>query len=190
LRETLQQSPAVQKMMELSKQQKVLSREQQIEMQQEMMKLMKDAVQMQKAGLAKAAAEEPQSARRTAAAELDLHKSWHCLHFMFTGKVEGSDGTALGDAVLGGQEIGADEADMGYGPPRALSPAQVRNVAAALAKFPIDKKAQEFDAAAADKAGIYVAQHQAEELTEYFGQLRNFYEDAARKGNAVLLWIE
>jgi hypothetical protein len=27
---------------------------------------------------------------------------------MFTGKVEGSDGTALGDAILGGQEIGGD----------------------------------------------------------------------------------
>ena len=189
LRETLQQSPVVQKMMELSKQQKVLSREQQIEMQQEMMKLMKEAVQMQKAGLSKAA-EEPQSAEGAAVTELDLHKSWHCLHFMFTGKVEGSDGTALGDAVLGGQEIGGDEADMGYGPPRALSPAQVGRVAAALADFPIDKKTQEFDAAAADQAGIYVAQHEARELAEYFGQLRSFYEDAARKGNAVLLWIE
>jgi hypothetical protein len=58
-RETLQQSPVVQKMMELSKQQKMLSREQQVEMQQEMMKLMKEAVQMQKAGQAKAAAAEP-----------------------------------------------------------------------------------------------------------------------------------
>jgi hypothetical protein len=38
---------------------------------------------------------EPQSAGRAASEELDLHKSWHCLHFMFTGKVEGSDGTAL-----------------------------------------------------------------------------------------------
>ena len=190
LRETLQQSPVAQRMMELSKQQLVLSREQQIEMQQEMMKLMKNAVQMQKTGLAKAAAAEPRSAGRNAVAELDLHKSWHCLHFMFTGKVEGSDGTALGNSLLGGQEIGGDEADMGYGPPRALSPGQVRSVAAALAEFPIDKKAQEFDAAAADKAGIYVAQHEAGELKEYFGQLRSFYEDAARKGNAVLLWIE
>jgi len=190
LRETLQQSPVVQKMMELSKQQKVLSREQQVEMQQEMMKLMKEAVQMQKAGPAKAAAAEPLSTGSAAREELDLHKSWHCLHFMFTGKVEGSDGTALGDAILGGQEIGGDDADTGYGPPRALAPAQVRSVAAALAEFPIDKKAQEFDAAAADKVGIYVAQHEAGELTEYFGQLRSFYEDAARQGNALLLWIE
>src|SRR5260370_41341373 len=108
---------------------------------------------------------------------------------MLSGKVEGSDGTALGDAILGGEEIGGEEADTGYGPPRALTPSQVRNVAAALAEFPIDKKAQEFNSAAADKAGIYVARHEAAELANYFTQLRSFYDDAARKGNAVLLWI-
>jgi len=189
LRETLQQSPVVQKMLELRQQQKVLSREEQAEIQQEMMKLMKQAVQMQK-GLAKVPPGGPQSAGRAASEELDLHKSWHCLHFMLTGKVEGSDGTALGDAILGGEEIGGDEADAGYGPPRALSPAQVRSVAAALEEFPIEKKAREFDSTAADKAGIYVAKHDTEELKEYFVQLRSFYDGAARKGNAVLLWIE
>jgi hypothetical protein len=178
LRETLQQSPVVQKMLELGQQQKVLSREEQAEVQQEMMK---QAVQMQK-GLAKVPPGGSQSAGRAASEELDLHKSWHCLHFMLTGKVEGSDGTALGDAILGGEEIGGDEADTGYGPPRTLSPAQVRSVAAALAEFPIEKKAREFDSTAADKAGIYVAKHDTEELKEYFVQLRSFYDGAARRG--------
>jgi hypothetical protein len=45
LRETLQQSPARKKMIELRQQQKVLSREEQAEAQQEVMKLMKQAVQ-------------------------------------------------------------------------------------------------------------------------------------------------
>jgi Domain of unknown function (DUF1877) len=189
-RETLQQSPVVKKMIELRQQQKVLSREEQAEVQQEMLKLMKQAVQMQKEGLEKITWKEPQSTGRIASEELDLHKSWHCLHFMFTGNVEDTDGTPLGDAILGGSEIGGDDADAGYGPPRALSPAQVRNVAAALAEFPIEKKASEFDVQAAEKTGIYVARHGVEELTEYFGQLRSFYDDAARKGNAVLLWIE
>jgi Domain of unknown function (DUF1877) len=164
-------------------------REEQAEVQQEMMKLMKQAVQMQK-GLAKVPPGGPQSAGRAASEELGLHKSWHCLHFMLTGNVEGSEGTALGDAILGGEEIGGDEADTGHGPPRALSPAQVRSVAAALEEFPIEKKTREFDSIAADKAGIYVAKHDTEELKEYFVQLRSFYDDAARKGNAVLLWIE
>jgi isopenicillin N synthase-like dioxygenase len=103
LRDTLQQSPVVKKMIELRQQQKALSREEQAEVQQEMMKLMKQALQMQKE-LTKISSSEPQSAGRAASEELDLHKSWHCLHFMFTGKVEGSDGTALGDAILGGTE--------------------------------------------------------------------------------------
>jgi len=111
------------------------------------------------------------------------------LAFMLTGNVERSDGTALGEAILGGEEIDGDEADTGYGP-RALSPAQVRSVAAALEEFPIEKKAREFDSTAADKAGIYVAKHDPEELKEYSVQLRSFYDDAVRKGNTVLLWIE
>ena len=190
LRETLEQSPVMKKMLELRQQQKMPSREEQLEMQQEMMKLMKQAVQTRKEGLGKVSLGTKEAPAKPANEELDLHKSWHCLHFMFTGKVEGSDGTALGDAVLGGREIGGEEADTGYGPPRGLTPAQVRAVAGALAEFPIDHKAREFDAAAADRAGIYFAHHGAEELKEYFTQLRNFYEDAASKGNAVLLWID
>jgi Domain of unknown function (DUF1877) len=190
LRETLEQSPVMKKMLELRQQQKVPSREEQLEMQQEMMMLMKQAVQMRKEGLGKISLGAKEAPAKPANEELDLHKSWHCLHFMLTGKAEETGGTPLGDAILGGTEIGGEEADTGYGPPRGLTPAQVRAVAAALAEFPIDQKAREFDAAAAGRAGIYVAQHEAEELTEYFGQLRNFYRDAASKGNAVLLWIE
>ena len=190
LREMLQESPVIKKMMELSKQQRAFSREEQLEAQQEMMKLMKQAVQQQKEGLGKIPAGAKEANEKAADEQLDLHKSWHCLHFMLTGKAEETGGTPLGDAILGGVEIGGEAADTGYGPPRALSPKQVRAVAAALADFPIDQRAQEFDSAAAEKAGIYVAQHQPEELREYFGQLRSFYEDAARKGNAVLLWID
>jgi len=98
LRETLQQSPVVKKMLEFRQQQKVLSREEQAEVQQEMMKL-KQAVQTDKEGLGKVSAGGLQSAGTPAVVELDLHKSWHCLHFMFTGKVEDTDGTPLGDAI-------------------------------------------------------------------------------------------
>ena len=33
------------------------------------------------------------------------------------------------------------------------------------------------------------SQPDARELRHYFAELRNFYNDAARNGNAVLLWI-
>ena len=189
MRETLQRSPSVQKMMEMSKQGKVPVGKEQIELQKEMMQLLKQALGVNKPDQSKPPG-EGQSREEPATAELDLHKSWHCLHFMLTGKVEGSDGTALGDAILGGAEIGGEAADTGYGPPRGLSPAQVRNVSAALAAFPIETKAGEFDAAAADKAGVYVARHDEQELKRYFLQLREFYDGAVKKGNAVLLWIE
>jgi Domain of unknown function (DUF1877) len=188
LRETLQQSPVVQQMMELSQQGKAPTREQQAELQQQMMQLMKQAAELRKAAMGKADS-LPQPGPPADLKELDLHKSWHCLHYLFTGKVEGSDGSALGEAILGGTEIGGEAADTGYGPPRALSPAQVKKVAEALDAFPIEQKAKAYDAAAADEAGIYVAQHDPQELQHYFAELRDFYDDAARNGNAVLLWI-
>jgi hypothetical protein len=189
LRENLQQSPVVQELMELSRQGKLPTREQQLAMQQQMMALLKQAQGLQRAALGKNAP-PAQTPTENEPAVLDLHKSWHCLHFLFTGKVEGSDGSPLGDAILGGTEIGGEAADTGYGPPRALSPAQVKHVAAALDSFPIEQKAQAFDASAADQAGVYVAQHEKEELQQYFARLRSFYADAASKGNAILLWLE
>jgi len=188
LRENLQQSPLVQQMMELSEQGKPPTRDQQIELQQQMRQLLQQARGMQKAALAKAAPATPPAAE-SGWQEVNLQKSWHCLHFLLTGRAEGPDGTPLGDAILGGAEIGGEETDTGYGPPRALSANRVKSVAEALNAFPIDQKMQHFDSQAADKAGIYVPQHGAEELKEYFVNLRNFYDDAARRGNAVLLWI-
>jgi hypothetical protein len=188
MRETLQRSPSVQQMMEMAKQGKRPSGPEQVELQKNMMQLLKQALAVQKASPAKPSGGGP-PAENPAAEELDLHKSWHCLHFLFTGKVDGSDGTPLGEAILGGAEIGGEAADTGYGPPRGLSPSQVRDVSAALATFPIETKVKEFDAEAADQAGVYAAHHGQQELLDYFRQLREFYADAARKGNAVLLWI-
>jgi hypothetical protein len=189
LRQNLEQSPVVQELMELSRQGKVPTKEQQLAMRQQMMDLLKQAQGMQRTAFGKSAP-PPSDAPQSGPAELDLHKSWHCLHYLFTGKVDGSDGTPLGDAILGGTEIGGEAADTGYGPPRALSPSRVKNVAEALNAFPIAEKAKQFDPDAADRAEVYVAQHGAEELQHYFTELRNFYNDAASKGNAVLLWIE
>jgi len=189
LRQNLEQSPVVQQLMELSRQGKMPTKEQQLEMRQQMLDLLRQAGGMQKAAFAKLT---PPSAhaQQKSPNELDLHKSWHCLHFLFTGKAEGSDGTPLGDAILGGAEIGGEAADTGYGPPRALSPTRVKSIAEALNAFPIAEKARQYDADAADRAEVYVAQHGAEELQQYFAELRSFYNDAASKGQAVLLWIE
>jgi hypothetical protein len=122
--------------------------------------------------------------------QLSLHKSWHCLHFMFTGKTEESAGTLLGRAILGGTEIPDTNGVMPYGPVRYLAATQVKEVSEALERFPIAEKAAAFSREAAEAAGVYVPDHGAEELTEYFGMLRDFYRDAASKRNAMLLWIK
>lgn len=57
---------------------------------------------------------------------LDLHKSWHVLHYLFTDDAD--TGRPPGDALLGGRELGED---MGYGPPRLHEPAAT----AAFARF-------------------------------------------------------
>ena len=189
MRELMDQSPAVLRMMELRKQGKMPTREELLEVQREATQALRQMGAIRKAALSKAAP-PAQPQQPGGPVELDLHKSWHCLHFLFTGKAEGSDGSPLGDAILGGAEIGGDAADTGYGPPRALSPTQVKSVAAALDAFPIGQKVEQFDPGAADRAGVYVPQHGSDELKEYFAQLRRFYDDAASKGNAVLLWIE
>ena len=189
LRQNLEQSPVVQQLMELSRQGQAPTKEQQLAMRQQMLDLLKQAQGMQRAAFGKSVP-PPSPAVQSGAVELDLHKSWHCLHFLFTGKADGSDGTPLGDAILGGTEIGGEAADTGYGPPRALSPSRVKSVAAALNAFPIVEKATQYDPETADRAEIYVAQHGSDELQHYFAELRDFYNDAAGKNNAVLLWIE
>jgi len=121
--------------------------------------------------------------------ELSLHKSWHCLHFLLTGKSWDPVDSPLGKAILGGKEIPDRHNVMGYGPIRYLTPDEVRQVAEALAGFPIAARASAFDPVAAEEAKVYVPEHDAEELTHHFGLLKDFYRDAADKNNAMLLWV-
>jgi len=67
-----------------------------------------------------------------------------------------SDDSVLGKAILGGVEIPDVNGVMGYGPVRYLLPAEVREICAALAEFPIETNAREFDADKADLARVYV----------------------------------
>jgi len=120
---------------------------------------------------------------------LSLHKSWSCLNFLFIGNGMEPDDSVLGKSILGGAEIPDANGVMGYGPVRYLLPAGVREIYAALAEFPIETTAREFDAEKADLARVYVPHHGPEELVQYFNWLLEFYRGAAEKGEAVLLWI-
>jgi hypothetical protein len=122
--------------------------------------------------------------------QLSLHKSWHCLHFVLTGKSWEPAEPALGDAIMGGAEIPDRQQVMGYGPARCLTPSQVDGVASALASYPIEERTKAFDSQLAKEQKVYVPNHESDELIYYFNLLRDFYHDAATKRNGMILWVE
>jgi len=118
---------------------------------------------------------------------LNLEKSWHVLHYLLTGKAEDAP-PPLGNAILGGHEIGGD---LGYGPARFLAPNEVREVAAALAAISKDDLAARFDLDAMIAMHIYPVRDDSElEMAQhYFEHLSRYYADAAASGDAMLLYI-
>jgi len=121
---------------------------------------------------------------------LELEESWHCLHFLFSGKVWKTGKAPIEKAILGGTEIPDTEGVMGYGPVRYLEQGEVKKITAALETYPIKRMAPNFDPRAASAAKIYCPNHSAEELVYYFNLLKSYYREAASKKHAMLLWVE
>lgn len=123
--------------------------------------------------------------------DLQLEKSWHCLRYIFTGKVlEPPGAEPLDRAILGAHEIPDEGKVMGYGPVRCLNPDEVKEVSAALCAFPIVERAKQFDEATAESRQVYCPNHSEDELIHYFGKLLGYYEEAAARDNGMLMWIE
>ena len=120
---------------------------------------------------------------------LSLEKSWHALHYLLTGTTE-TAASPLGNAILGGEEIGEDR---DYGRVRFLTPEQVGEVARALGSLSKDDLVGRFDVKKMKAANvIYPCGDESEfELAQhYFEQLSRYYADAAASGSAILLWLE
>jgi hypothetical protein len=122
---------------------------------------------------------------------LDIDKSWHAIHYMLNGDAwEGEEPFFL--VVLGGEEIGED---VGYGPARYLKPDQVKAVASALSSLDLQDFSHRFDPSAMDAAEIYPqswgegGSEEREYLLDYFKQLSSFYQSAAQRNDAVLLYL-
>jgi len=119
----------------------------------------------------------------------NLQKSWHALHYLLCGSADPVD-TALGKAILGGEEIGPD---VGYGPARLLTPDEVRVVAQALAAVSKPELAARCDRRAMKSAEIYACRGTDDDIDlalECFDDVQALYADAAVHGNAVLLYIK
>jgi hypothetical protein len=120
--------------------------------------------------------------------ELDIEKAWHGIHFLLCGVIDEAP-PPLGDAVLGGTEIGPD---LGYGPARYLEPYRVKAVAEALEAIQPKAFAARFDASRLQEHQIYPSawsQDCKEWIEGAYSELRGFYAAAAKKGLAVLLYI-
>lgn len=123
---------------------------------------------------------------------ISLDKAWHGIHFLLTGTAWDVKGPA-GQAILGGQEFGED---LGYGPARVLSVAQVEAIAEALAKITPENLSVRYNTDAMTKAGIYptiIWNREGPEalvfLLDYYKPLVTFYRHAAEKGQLVVIAI-
>ena len=120
---------------------------------------------------------------------VSLEKAWHGLHFLLTGSAEGGD-PPLNFLLKGGTPVGED---LGYGEPRLLAPAEVRQMDAALAGLSADQLWARFDPARMKQEGIYPGiwdepeAELREEYVGYFQELKRLVHAAAGRGQALLV---
>lgn len=124
---------------------------------------------------------------------LDIDKSWHAIHFLLTGSAD-ERVPPLGNAVLGGNELG--DVDLGMGPGRYLTAAEVRHITAALGQIPATTLREHFSLSALAAANIYPnvwrrgdAETEWAYILPYYTALVAFYHAAAQAGDAMLLYI-
>lgn len=136
---------------------------------------------------------------------LDIHKYWHQIHFLLTGDSsswecslsylikENPDGDNLlyVNAIMGGRAI--EEYDRDYKPVRYLTPDEVKQVAVALSKISEAEFRERYDRAVDINPKVYLAnwgnEYDLESLEDVFYEIKQYYQDAAERGNAMLLWL-
>ncbi|MCB0976124.1 MAG: YfbM family protein [Acidimicrobiales bacterium] len=130
----------------------------------------------------------------SAGVSFDLDKAWHAVHFTLTGTAWGTE-TAVGKAVLGGEEFAED---MGYGPPRWLSPAEVAETATALEGLSVDQFTGmlDFESMAVNDIypNIWGGDSEADDLVDFvvtgFRQLRDRFIQVAAAGDGFVISLQ
>jgi Domain of unknown function (DUF1877) len=127
---------------------------------------------------------------------LDLQKSWHILHYVFTGDI-GPVGSP-GDGLMAGEDLGDDIT--GYGPPRLLSPEDTKLFADFLKSLNLETLQSRANFETMSAAHVYAlpmgpgAEADFEvgirgEIASYFPALRDYVSKAAGNGNGLLMWL-
>lgn len=126
---------------------------------------------------------------------LSLEKSWHMLHYLFTGHA--GTGHAPGDLLLSGQELGDD---VGYGPARLHDETKIREFSRFLEGQDLARLRARVDFDEMDRAGVLYGLKQGlgseterqmlhEEIALYFQLLRDYVRAMAEKGDGLMVWI-
>ena len=124
--------------------------------------------------------------------QFDVDKAWQGIHFLLTGTDwEGSGPLAF--VLQGGKEIAED---MGYGPARGFSSAEVKAIAEALSAVAPSALFDEADPAEFTKKEIYPEIWDGEPkeecigyVIEYLKELISFVQHAADSGRALITYI-
>jgi len=123
---------------------------------------------------------------------VDLDKAWHGIHYLLTGEADGGD-PPLSLAVFGGEEFGPE---VGYGPARFLTAAQVAQISHALEAVTVDSLSAKFNPSDMGRKQIYPdeiwtrdGQEALQYLLHYYPQLVAFYRGAAGRGEAAIQWL-
>jgi len=125
---------------------------------------------------------------------LSLEKSWHVLHYLFTGHADASD--APGDTLLTGEEIGDD---IGYGPCRLHDVAETAAFARFLETQDLARLKARVNYREMSQMQIYAVpmgrgsdgeyeNELREEVGVYFPRLRDYVAATAKRQNGLLLW--
>lgn len=126
---------------------------------------------------------------------LSLEKSWHMLHYLFTGHVDPAK--APGDALLTGEELGDDA---GYGPARLHDAKETLDFALFLNTVDLARLQERVNYREMSRMGVYAmpmgrssdAEFEAElraEVASYFPRLRDYVAKMAGKQNGLLIWV-
>jgi hypothetical protein len=126
---------------------------------------------------------------------LGLEKSWHMLHYLFTGHT--TPANAPGDALMSGEPVGDD---VGYGPARLIDEAATVAFARFLDTQDVRRLQQRVSYSEMTRLQIYAmpmgggteAEFERElrdEVGHYFPALQAYVAKTSSRGHAMLTWI-
>jgi hypothetical protein len=124
--------------------------------------------------------------------ELRIEKSWHGLHFLLTGRLEGGN-PPLSLTLMRGNPIPDRHGSMVFGPALKLTPEEVKQVSEALAILSSDELLRRYDQKEMQSRGIYAMGQSADEDREYlrfhYEKLTAFYSNACVAHNGMLVYL-